>query len=115
MTAVDIERVLGEGARADFHHHGREFAGRMIILLHGVDDALAGGEIDSAPAGYGESGGAALGGMFSLAFDGDFLLTEDIELALGVGLLIDLAAFGRWGDGIKNTAFSDTDFDVFGH
>src|SRR5258707_9102091 len=115
MTAVDVERVLGEGSRADFHDHGREFARRMIILLHGVDDALGGGEIDGAPTGDGESCGATLGGVFAFAFDGDFLLTEDVELALRVGLLIDLAAFGGRGDRVKNTALSDTDFDMFGH
>ena len=34
-------------------------------------------------------------GVLPFAFDGDFLLSEDVELALRVGLLIDLAAFGH--------------------
>ena len=41
----------GQSARADFEDHGRKFPRSVIILLHGIDDALAGGEIDRAAAG----------------------------------------------------------------
>ena len=86
----------------------------MVILLHGIDDALAGGEIDRAAAGDGEGGGAALRGMFAFAFDGNFLLAENVQLPLRVGLLVDLAAFGRRGDRVKHATFGDAGLDMFG-
>ena len=79
VAAMDVEGVLGEGAGADFEHHGGELAGRVIILLHGVGDALAGGEIDRALAADGEGRGAALRGVFAFGLDGDFLPAPDIQ------------------------------------
>src|SRR6185436_1410312 len=50
----------------------------------------------------------------AFAFDGDFLLAEHIEFTHGVGLLINLAAFGGRSDGIKNAAFGDAGLDMLG-
>ena len=79
VAAMDVERVLGQGAGADFEHHGGEFAGRVVILLHGIDDALAGSEIDRALAADRERRRAALRGMFAFGFDRDFLMAPDIQ------------------------------------
>ena len=114
VGAVDVEGVLGQGAGADLEDHRREFAGRVVILLHGVDDALAGGEVDGAAAGDGVGGGAALGGVFALGFDGDFLVAPDVQLPLREGLLIDLAALGGRRDRVKYAALGDARLDVLG-
>ena len=114
VAAVDVERVLGQRAGADLEHHRRALARRVVILLHGVGDALAGGEVDDAPAGDGERGGAALRGVFALGLDGDLLVAPDVEFALGVGLLVDLAALGRGRDRVEDAAFGDAHFDVLG-
>ena len=71
VAAVDVERVLGERARAHFEHHGRALAGRVVILLHAVDDALAGGEVDHALAADRVRDGAALGRVLAFGLDGD--------------------------------------------
>ena len=98
VAAMHIQRVLGQRARADLEDHRREFSGRVIILLHRVNDALAGGEIDRAPARDGEGRGAALRGVFAFGFDGDFLLAPDVQFALRVRALVNFAAFGRGRD-----------------
>ena len=41
VSAVDIQRVLGEGASPNFQNHRRAFARRVVILLDAVDDSLA--------------------------------------------------------------------------
>ena len=115
VAAMDIERVLGEGAGADFEHHGGELAGRVVILLHGIDDALAGSEIDRAFAADGEGRGAALRGVFAFGLDGDFLLAPDIQFARGIGALVNFAAFGGGRDGVEDAALGDAGLDVFGH
>ncbi len=114
VAAMDIQGVLGQSARAYFQDHGREFARRVVILFHGVGDALAGSEIDGAAPGDGKGGGASLGGVLAFGFDRDFLLAPNIEVALRVGALVNLAAFGGGSDGIENAPFGDADFDVLG-
>ncbi len=89
--------------------------GRVVILLHGVDDALAGGEIDRAPAGDRERRGAALRGVLALGLDGDLLLAPDVQFALGVGLLVNLAALGRGRDRVKDAALGDARLDILRH
>jgi len=86
----------------------------MVVLFHGIDDALTGSEVDGALAGDSERGGPALRGVFAFGFDGDFRLAPDIEFALSIGLLVDFASFGRRGDGVKHAAFGDAGFDVLG-
>ena len=71
VTAMHVERLLGQRASADLHHHGGELARRVIILLHRVGDALPGGEVDRTLAGHGERRGTALGGVFAFALDRD--------------------------------------------
>ncbi len=68
---MHIERLLGQRAGADLHHHGGELARCVVVLLHRVGDALPGGEVDRALAGHGEGRGTALGGVFAFALDRD--------------------------------------------
>jgi hypothetical protein len=76
---------------------------------------VAGSEIDRAASGHGKGGRAPLGGVLAFGLDGDFLLAPNIEFALGVGALVNLAPLRRGCGGIENTAFGDADFDVLGH
>ena len=55
---------------------------------------------------------AALRGVLALGLDGDLLLAPDVELTLGVGLLVDLAALGGRGDGVEDAALGDAGLDV---
>ena len=114
VAAMDIQRVLRQRARADLDHHRRKFSRRMIILLHGVDDALAGSEIDRAPPRDRERRRPALRGVLAFCFNGDLLLAPDIEFTLGVGPLVNFAAFRGRRDWIKNAALGDAGFDVLG-
>ena len=94
MRAMDVQGVLRERTGADFQHHRRELAGRVIILLEGIDDALAGSEVDRALAADRERRRAALGRVFAFALDGDLRGAEDVQLTLRVRLLVDLASLG---------------------
>ena len=91
VAAVDVERVLGERARAHFKHHGARLAGRVVILLDAVDDALAGGEVDHALAADRVGNGSALGRVLAFSLNGDGVLAEDVQVAFGIGLLEELA------------------------
>ena len=66
----------------------------MVILLHPVDDALAGGVIDDTLAADGDRNGSALRRVLSLGFDRNCILAEDIQFAFSKRLLVQLAAFG---------------------
>ena len=112
VSAVDVEGVLGERARADFEHHGRALAGRVIVLLDAVDNALAGGEVDHALAADGVGDGAALGRVLAFGLDGDGVVAEDVQVALSVGLLEELAAFGGRRNGIENAGIGDAGLGV---
>ena len=107
VSAVDIEGVLGERAGAHFEHHGGALAGRVVVLLDAVDYALAGGEVDHALAADGVGNGATLGRVFAFGLDGDGVVAEDVEIALSIGLLEELAAFGGRRDGIENAGVGD--------
>ena len=71
VAAVDVQRVLGQRARRHLEHHRRALAGRVVVLLHAVDDALAGGEVDDALAAHGVGDGAALRGVLAFGLDGN--------------------------------------------
>ena len=107
VAAVDVEGVLGERARAHFEHHGRALAGRVIVLLHAVDHALAGGEVDHALAANRVGNGAALGRVLAFGLDGDGVVAEDVQMALSIGLLEELAALGGRRNGIENAGIGD--------
>jgi hypothetical protein len=70
--------VFGQRPRADLQHHRAQLAGRVIILLQGINDSLSRGEIYRAPTRDRISGCSALRRMFALGFDGDFLLAENV-------------------------------------
>ena len=114
VTAMDVEGVLGEGARAHFNDHGAGFAGGVVILLDAIDYALAGGEVDDAFAADRVGNCAALGRVFAFSFDGDGVVAEDVQMALGVGLLEELAALGGRGDGVKHAGVGDARLGVVG-
>src|SRR5262249_39668483 len=56
--------------------------------------------------------GAPLGRMLAFGFDGDGVAAEDIQLAFREGLLVQLAAFSRWRDRIKNARVCDARLGV---
>ena len=114
VAAVHVEGVLGERARAHFKHHGRALAGRVVVLLDAVDDALAGGEVDHALAADGVGDGAALGRVLAFGLDGDGVVAKDVQVALGIGLLEELAALGGGGDGIEHAGVGDARLGVVG-
>jgi len=99
-------------ARAHFEHHGRELARRVVILLHRVGDALARGKVYRPLAGHGKRGGAALRGVLAFRLDRDLRLAPDVELALRVRLLVNLAALRRGRDRIKHAALGNAGFNV---
>ena len=47
-----------------------------------------------------------------LGFNGDLGLPPDVEFPLGIGLLVELAALGGGGDGVKNAAIGDARLDM---
>jgi hypothetical protein len=112
VPAMDIQSVLRQRARADFQNHRREFPWRVVILLHRVHDALAGGEVHGPASRDRISSRATLRRMFAFAFDGDFLRAENIQLTLRERLLVDFPAFSRRRDRIKDAAFSDARLDI---
>ena len=89
--------------------------GRVVILLDAVDDALAGRVVDDPLAADRVRDGAALGGVLALGFDGNRVVAEDVELAFGERLLVQLAAFGRRRDRVEHAGVSDSRFGVVGH
>ena len=114
VAAVHVEGVLGEGACAHFQHHGGTLAGRVIVLLHAVDHALAGGEVDHALAADGVGDGAALGRVLAFGLDGDGVVAEDVQVPFGIGLLEEFAALGGRRDGIKDAGVGDARLRVVG-
>ena len=115
VSTVHVQRVLGERPGAHFQNHGRELAGRVIVLLHGIDNALAGGKVYRTLAGHGHGRGTTLRGVFALGFHRQLLVTPHIQCALRKGLLINLATLGRWCDGIKHSALGDAGFHPLRH
>ena len=115
MPAVDIQRVLRERARAHLQHHRGELARRVIILLHRIGQALAGGEVHAALPSHRERRRPALRGVLALTLDSDFLVAPNVELPLRECLLINLAALGRWRDGIKHATLGDARLHMLGH
>ena len=102
VTAVHVERMLGERPRAYFEHHRRTFARRVIVLLHAVDHALSRGEVHHALAAHRVCNGAALGRVLAFGFDGQRIAPEDIEFAFGKCLLEELAALCGRCDGVEH-------------
>src|SRR6185503_9478254 len=110
--AANVEGVRGECAGADFEDHGGALAGSMVVLLDAINYALTGGEVDDALAADGVGDGATLSGVLSLRFDGDGIFAEDVEIALSIGLLEELAAFGGRRNWIENAGIGDARFGV---
>ena len=115
VPAVHVQRVLGQRARRHLQHHRRALAGGVVVLLDAVDDALAGGVVDDALPADRVRDGAALGRVLAFGLDGDRVVAEDVELALGKRLLVELAAFSRRRDGIEDTGVGDARFGVVGN
>ena len=115
VAAVHVERVLGQRARADFEDHRRALAGRVVILLDAVDNALARGVVDDALAADGVGDGAALRRVFAFGLDGNRVAAEDVQLAFGESLLVQFAAFGRGGNRVEHAGVGDPSFGVIGN
>ena len=112
MPAVDVQSVLREGAGGNFQHHRGALAGSVVVLLNAINDALAGRVIHDPFPAHGVRDGAALSGMLALGLDSDRVLAEDVELALGERLLVQLAALGRWCDGVEDAGIGNAGFGV---
>ncbi len=112
VSAVDIQRVLGEGASPDLQNHRRALARRVVILFHAVDDSLARRKIDDSLAADRVRDGSALRRVLAFRFDGDGVMAEDIQFAFRVSLLVKLATFGGRGDRVKDSRVGDASFGV---
>ncbi len=84
----------------------------MVILLHAVDHSLAGSKVDHALAADRVRNGSALGRVLAFGLNGDGVAAEDIQLAFGIGLLEELAAFGRGSDGVEHAGVGDARLSV---
>ncbi len=115
VPAVDVQGVLGQRARRNLQHHRGALARSVVILLDAVDDALAGCVVDHALAAHRVRDRAALGGVLAFRFDGDGVVAEDVELALGERLLIKLAALRGRRNRIEHAGVGDACFRVIGH
>ena len=115
VAAVHVQRMLGKSAGGNFQDHGRTLARRVVILLHAVDDALAGGVIHHPFSGNRKCNRAALRGVLSLGFHCDGVVAEDVEFAFGKCLLKQLAALGRGRDGIEHTGIRDAGLGMVGN
>ena len=115
VPAVHVQRVLGQRARGHLEHHGRALARRVVVLLDAVHDTLARGVVDDALAADRVGDGAALRGVLPFGFDGNRVAAEDVELALGERLLVELAAFSRGRDRIEDTGIGNARFGVVGN
>ena len=115
MAAVHVQRVLGQRARGDLEHHRRALAGRVVVLLHAINDALARGVVDDPLAANGVGDRSALRRMFAFGLHGDGVAAEDVQLSFCVRLLVKLAALSRRCDWVEDTAICDTGFSMVGH
>ena len=104
VAAMNVEGVFGQGPGRDLHHHRRALAGCVVVLFETVNDALPRREIDRPLAGNGERYRAALCGVLSLRFDGQFRPAEDVQLALRERLLVHFAHFGGRCDRVEDPA-----------
>ncbi len=52
VAAVDVERMLREGAGCNLDDHGRELPRGVVVLLEAVEEALAGREVHDSLAGH---------------------------------------------------------------
>jgi len=66
----------------------------VVVLLHAVDNALAGGEVDHALAADGVGDSATLGRVLAFCLNGDGVLAKGVKVALSIRLLEELAALG---------------------
>ena len=115
VATVDVERVFRERSCRHLDDHGRELARRVVVLLDAVDDALTGGEVDDPVTCDRQGDGAALCGMFAFGFDGDPRVPEDVQLALGERLLVQLAHFRRRRDRVEHPSLGDPRLRVIRH
>jgi hypothetical protein len=58
--------------------------------------------------------GATLGRVLAFSLNGDGIVAEDVQVALGIGLLEELAALGGRRDGIKDAGVGDACLGVVG-
>jgi hypothetical protein len=112
VSAMDIQRVLGEGASANLQHHRRALARGVVILFHAVHDSLAGRKVHHPLAANGMRDGSALCRMLPLSLDSDGVVAEDIQFAFRIGLLVQLSALGGRGDRIEDSRVGDASFSM---
>ena len=115
VTAMHVQCVLGESPRRHLEHHRRELARRVVVLLEAVDQSLARGEVHHPLARQGEGDRAPLGRVLALGLHGDLGVTEDGQVALGVGELEVLPHLGRGGDWVEHPAVGQAPLRVVGN
>ena len=86
----------------------------MIVLFDAIDHSLAGGEVDYALSADGVGNGATLGRVLAFSLNCDGVVSEDVQVAFGIGLLEELAALSGRGDGIKNAGIGNARLGVIG-
>ena len=58
---------------------------------------------------------ATLGRVLAFCLNGNRVAAEDVQMAFGISLLEELAAFGGGRDGIEHASFSDPRFGMVGN
>ncbi|MDZ4802674.1 MAG: hypothetical protein SGI92_31315, partial [Bryobacteraceae bacterium] len=115
VPAMHIQGMFGKGASRNFQYHRRALARGVIILLNAVDDPLARRVIDHSFSAHRVRDGPALGRVLAFGLNGDGVAAKYVEFALGKRLLVQLTAFGRWGNGIEHTRLGNARFGVVGN
>ena len=103
MSAVHIERMLGQCAGAHFEHHCRTFPRRVIVLLNAVNNALPRGKVHHALTANRVRNRPALRRVLTLCLNSNRVMPKHVQIAFGIGLLEKFATLGRWRDRVENT------------
>ena len=104
--------MLGQRASAHFQHHRGTLAWSVVVLLHAINHALSGREIHHALAADRVSNCTALGRVLAFGLNRDRVVTKDVKMAFGIGLLKEFTALGRGSDGVENSRVGDARLGV---
>jgi len=107
--------VLGQRPGDDFQNHRRAFARGVVVLFHSVEDSLTGRKVDNPLSAHRVRNSSALSRVFSFRFHGQRVAAENIQVALGEGLLVKFSTFGGGRDRIEHACIGNSRFGVVGH
>ena len=111
MAGVDIERLRGQGARADVKDHRQALARDHVQDLLHQDQSLPGGKIGHPAAGERESLASAGGTVLRLGLQKSQRLAPEIAPAVGHRHLIAAAHVRRRRDRISAGPLADVALD----